>query len=531
MLAMESSLLVLLLAASSARASIIVVNGAPIQSLQTAVFKFYGPQRENVQGSAIFLRGDEYCDPDPAIVAGKIVVYTGIPLASFCLPTRDIYPKLNSAGALALVWVHFVPTPGCLTFYHSTWDPHVHSGSPMTFVSMSSGAVLDMDLWRNSQNLTLQITSGHSTAYEELFTSLTWTLIMRVLVPVAGLCAFYQAVKVGKEVYNTNPEANRNQSAVRKELRVMTLVICLIEGFVSFFIGFVHVVGHSGPTMLPIQVHHSVFNSLTGSGLFCNLLEAVAMREEVRHFTMGLPRRPVLSTYWKVICLGAFVLIGSDIVTAIFMATEYLNIVANKTGVTSDVFLAALVIIYVFQGALVGSYFMRNAYSLGAPLLVYARSRSKAGLPNSPESLYIGRLAMRWVMVGIVMLVGFGYALFFLFMLIEHDHLTLNTYFFVYFDIGMVRLALAYLHIKLIRKKSFTVEHVSWIAPLKRILCPCWEPRSMKTLPSSQGSKVPAPRRVPMSLQMIRESRSEDSMVSVEISLSKNLSLGEALDF
>lgn len=351
-----------------------VVQGTKYAAMETVNLRYMGPQRRTIEGPAVFVHGPDLCFPRAAVVAGRVCVTDRI--GSFC-DLQIIYDRLESAGALALVLLTPYKVPGTFTFRHDTWDPYERRHFDMTIVDVYSGNV-ELSAWRASSDLILKIAPPHNMAYFNLAQSWQVIFFMRVLIPMAAFWSSYISFKVFFKLWQRSITA----STARADRILSSKIICIIEGIANTIIGFLLATGYFGKMVLPNTLYYFYFTMLQGTYLAATVILTLAIRaEKAGQRSLPLWRR---DNIWF---LALILLISSDVVFGVFIATAY------DEAVGTSVFLEILMVFYTLVDALIGAYYLVQAYFLAGPLFEYFRLRHVMGVSRGPQAFAILRLA------------------------------------------------------------------------------------------------------------------------------------------
>lgn len=277
----------------------------------TSEFVYYGPRSAHIIGQAIF--------PDAVDMKAlcmsrhkgdPIMNFTGLIVIGFYQTTIcnacDIYENLIHTGAKAYIDTVFWDPPGFLTFQHCQWRKDKFRSNNLVMISASdpTGSFGNLANADKSKPLILEISPNHSTFYEEKFTSVEWTICIRILAPLfcfaTSLFSAYQAYLSRKGIEtSTRPSWN------------VRFVVCSIEAPHILLTGCMLALGHFGPTVLPINFHLACLNVFTGQSAFCSILLLLFLHEE-DVYSKSRVRRNIWRQYGTSIPLLFCLLLLSD---------------------------------------------------------------------------------------------------------------------------------------------------------------------------------------------------------------------------
>ena len=271
-------------------------GGGSVETFETAIYKFYGPQALAVNGTAVLLSDDEACNPERSLVEDQVVI---------TLPGRDCdlgirYERLNKAGAKA--HINFVTwSPGIYTFRRHIWNPSRTQGLDMVMVSAQykhhDGRHMDNDSFSGG---VVTIEPPHGSFWEDYFSSPTWVCFIRIVVP---LCAFWVSMACSKIAYRAicqNKELN-GEAGVKHSHLAAWMSAC--EAIATFGVGAAYVLDIYGRMSLPVQGALFANTLFIGAGLAWSLVVALTIREEVRYVRDFTPRRSIWVAYkWTLRC-------------------------------------------------------------------------------------------------------------------------------------------------------------------------------------------------------------------------------------
>ena len=202
----------------------------------------------------------------------------------------------------------------------------------------------------------------HNSEFETLFQSLAWTIVFRVLSPLAAfhtcIVAVYEVVRLTQYFWVQRRLARASLPV--ESIRTAELLIVVIEAPIMFFIGTILVFGEYGPNMLPYTVHRVGFFLFTGASVVTTLIVALLMREEARG-VMGLPRRHLFGHLRLTVTSITLFFLGCDC----FYAATVIS--GKEWNNATLVLLIGYVIFFVTQGG-AAIYFFVQARAFGFAL-------------------------------------------------------------------------------------------------------------------------------------------------------------------
>ena len=334
-------------------------------TFDTAQWKYFGPygRREHHDVPAIFLTGDDLCNPKSSMVGGKIIITPIGEEGTYC----DLFffvEKLYAAGALAFIYITPRSIPGWYYNWHDELNAKSHRGRSVSVFEMAlpdiPGEVLD--LWYSTASTgtpigqIAKLAAPHVHEWESLFRSPLWVLVMQVFAP---LFALYAARAPFNEVYR-RIESNDYGDWIG-------FVLCVIELPCLILIAFACSYGQFGPMYLPLGFHFYLVFFFGGFSLFTTLLVALKLREMSRSVGIGrgggYTARSIWGYYRCTIFTGflVFVFIGE-------FASGLLFAVFTELAPPLQVF---LFVIFTISQLFLAIYFIFQAWSMASPLVAY----------------------------------------------------------------------------------------------------------------------------------------------------------------
>lgn len=285
------------------------------QSYPTSSYAHYGPglfENPRVQAHGVHLTTEDLCgsyelSPNTRLRVQNCIVITKS-LFSGCL-MEEIYKNLFEAGAVAVVDLAPADPPGISCFMKHEWFKNKFEGASMLMV----GASLNDDTsssWievAKRGDLELVIEPPYDRRYANIFSSVAWIIVMRIIGPLWALFTSFLALREIREYV-------RKKTIVRQVRGVSTLsigfVVFLIEAPSLFLVAIILAMGQYGPYELPLYFHFAFLSLLGGTSLIASCLLALFLREECRPAPL---RRNVWVQYkWCIRCgaLVSFIKLG-----------------------------------------------------------------------------------------------------------------------------------------------------------------------------------------------------------------------------
>jgi hypothetical protein len=331
----------------------------------TSKYKYYGAESSGfVNGTAIWVPGREICSTNPNEFKGKLVLT--VRADTTCL-MGEIYEKLNSAGASALLeLVHWSP-PDFLSHRHHTWDPCAFCSSQnMVMIAVSDP---DGSLWKlvdEKGTAHVQVQPPYNNQFASKYDSYEWLFLMRILAP---LFAFWTVGIASFELRNDFKTGFRWS---------LLAVVFVIEIPCVFLAGVSLVLGTFGPTVAPLKYQSATTNLFNGGSVFTTMLFALFLREEDQHLKTGAPRRSI----WKI---NKFFIIAS----AVFLLFwDWLLLIFVVFDVDSTAVEAVLLVTFSLSIPVqftIAVYFLSRSACFRAQLYIYLQINPK----NYPQLLGI----------------------------------------------------------------------------------------------------------------------------------------------
>ena len=321
--------------------------------LNSAPFLYFGPQSETIHDApAQYVQGYKMCSPfSNDTLRGKIVI------SDFSFTPcdwLDMYLNIESAGAVALVFLARYRNPGTFCYTHSQDNVHLYRSHLMTFIDVSEQEVSKELIlsWKRlgMDHYSADLLPDHVTAMQSIFASWSWSFILRFLLPCGALYTSFIAAREGYDRRNT---------------RTVGVWVFYIESPAMLLVALALMFGTFGPTMLPMKYHYGFMCLLSGSAVLTQLMLCMIMQEKIRALT-DRPSRDVWKQY-KCRILGA---------SCLFLGTDCFEISVNffvrSFFYRSDLWVV-VVAFYQIMLFSVGVLFLRQAISLNRPLFAYLR--------------------------------------------------------------------------------------------------------------------------------------------------------------
>jgi hypothetical protein len=375
--------------ASPASAVLSLLSGTDVlQTAETCVLKYFGPQADEAEGPGVFLQGNELCDPDADAVRGKVVIgiLHGVNLSG--CDFMAMYRRLDAAGAVGFVKLVLRSPPGLYTtFDHDAWDTAESQAMRMTMVEVFEG-----DLAFGPKEATaiadfrVSLSPVHNTQWSDIYTSLLWLVGMRIIAPLLGLVFVSWAGFVEARVCWASLVASYSAKEDRAltEMRTVSFVACATSSACSFFLALLLVLGSWAAKMAPSFIHRIFATWLLGTTTSITLIACMVMAEKFRSAPgRNLPIR-VLTAHYRWTLLGTLLGPVGDFVLGFGSAIGIEEFWGYKVaGVVC--FLINISICAAF------SYF---AYALGGPLLTYMHLRGRTGNALLPIACQVSAVVL-----------------------------------------------------------------------------------------------------------------------------------------
>jgi hypothetical protein len=372
-----------------------VIQSPHSANISTVKIINYGPADFTVEGHAVFVNGPSLCEPNEAVVSGRIV-YTDR-FKSAC-DLGLVYEKIHNSGALALVVIQTYKH-SFNVFRRTGWDKETTRKSSMPMVDVYSEDVDLPALRAAGSSLRLRLSPPHDTVWYDIITSAPWGFVLRVWLPVLH---FYSAAVALAEFGRLRNLSPLHLSKARAELRLVGMAICLLMGPACVVMAILQATGKWGVTCLPASFYFFFILNLEGTFLLATALLTLFMLEESRAAREHLPRRSIWRQHTGLICTLVVVLVGVDCTTGLLMmfgVDEAFGAI-NLVGIVMCVLL--------LSNAAIACSFLLQAKRLSEPLIAYLGSRAANGLDNGTpfaQSPAIGRLAFVLAVNGGLMMV------------------------------------------------------------------------------------------------------------------------------
>ena len=253
----------------------------------SSTYKYWGPQKPEVQGPALFLEQDgaccsfyETCDKSgwKAQVQGKVVV-----LGPKGCSLYDLYPLFAKAGAVGLVTLMTASIPGAWSHEHKSQNPPFDPGTSsssclfcnyeLPLVEISDRDIEIKDALANvGSGTVIQISIPHVDIFERSYESFPHVLFFRVLFPLFALLTAYNAAVEILPLITDRETWKKKKWAVRQ-------VICMIECPCLLIVAMMLSLGQFAATVLDYRLHYATTGLLSGVGVFTTVILALVMRE------------------------------------------------------------------------------------------------------------------------------------------------------------------------------------------------------------------------------------------------------------
>jgi hypothetical protein len=329
----------------------------------TSVFKYYGPGTNDIEAPTVLLaRNELLCNPDAANVRGKVVVGVFNDISHAC-NYMIAYRRLDAAGAVGLVVLGDLSPPGQRTFEHNSWDTTETSSMQMTMVEMCNCDLeISLEEATSLPDFRASISSPHDTQWEDVYTSASWSAIMRCIAPLFGLyISFIGCTEVCAAWFAWQHERN----PLFAQLRAASLIALIMTSCCSFIIALVLALGSYGPTVCPSRFHKIFFTLFTCQSMTTTSIALIVIKERFRSTPpRNLPLRSLTVEYrFSIVCMVLFGP-GGDLALGALHATEPFQHLLNFR-----VLYGVLSLFFAIANTLIGHSFGFYAYAMGRPLL------------------------------------------------------------------------------------------------------------------------------------------------------------------
>lgn len=282
-------------------------------------FYYFGPQTFKLLAPAIVLDGEALCRPSSTSVTGKIVI-----IGDWDGPTCDLgslaalYDIVSDAGASALVFtshLHFFP-PGSIFLYEDEWNMGKrHSQRTMPMIHLGGLALESIPAWRGEPDLEVLLEPPATNALVEQHRSWYWTLLMRVIFPLAAFATSFIALTEIRRVWKLYLP---NTAARERESRQVSFLVCCIEAPAMLVFGTALACGLYGPTSIPTRFVYCIYTTCNGCGTFATFVLALHLNEECRNlFVFGHRRRSTVRHFRRTLIAVGSVSVLADVVAAV----------------------------------------------------------------------------------------------------------------------------------------------------------------------------------------------------------------------
>jgi len=368
-------------------------SGISDRSWKSATAKYYGPQSGSIlNGTFPATYIEAICDPGkwPSL-EGEIAVF---PRFSRTCSMDEVYQQLSKAKAIAAAVAIPYDPPDIFSHVHFSWDRCRFCGGSMYYVFVSDPNDKFRYICSRHEVFELSLLYSSSTM-SKMYESLSWLLVLRILVPVFAFCtAAMAAFEVYREVCSADFK-RRGPYSVR-------IVICILESPSLFVVGCALALGEFGPMSLPWPIHVALTTLLYGVSLFTSTTLAIYLKEENRRSKAGRqePRRSIWNTHRVFISVAFAVFVGSDLILIISIVT-----LGAVTSPTTQIVFEIVSIIVILAGLVVASSFIYQAWQLRFSIEHYLFKRVSPADSNGARSLRrVGRLAF-WLFMSALAIV------------------------------------------------------------------------------------------------------------------------------
>lgn len=263
--------------------------------LPTSTFIRFGPQDPTVELSTIFISTPrDLCSAKnrkliEGQMNGKIVVCENCYAGMLCSPT-NIYPHVESAGALAFVHINTLDTKGINTFAFTQFPASKYASSKMPIIEAfdytnTFSAALKTE---NGTAPMLGISRPHSKKFEALNKQPSGIFIAMIL---PALICTATAVSAATQVHELWSTKRFGQNSVR-------LFLCAVELPTNLIFGLLMACGHIGYRQLPLYIDRSFNTGLCGTLCACSALLTAYLHHQVTRTIQNTADRRH-DTVWK----------------------------------------------------------------------------------------------------------------------------------------------------------------------------------------------------------------------------------------
>ena len=370
---------------------------ALLTGIETCVLKYFGPQSNVVESSALFLEGNALCKPEADAVRGKVVI--GNMYGASSCNYMSAYRRLDAAGAVAFVKLVQGSPPGWSTvFNHDAWDSSETRGMTMTMVEVFDGDIgVGLEEAYSTADFRACISPPHNTEWEEAYTSVAWLITMRIITPLFGLVFVVWPGFI--ETHSSWRTLGRDENPAFAQMRKASFAVCLIASVCSFIICLLLVLGQNAAQVAPASIHNSFFTLFTGTTALTTSIGCAVLAEKYRNRnSQCLPIRVLTKQYplsfFMVTLLGP----GLDLFVGYLRVSSLDQSVGYR-----DIHAAAGVIVSLIQG-FVGLVFLYFARALGKNLLAYMSLRRSISNQYNPVLRQLSALVMALFMNGVLLI-------------------------------------------------------------------------------------------------------------------------------
>ena len=306
-------------AAIPAKAVMAVFSGtAALQvGIETSVLKYFGPQANVVEASAIFLESSALCDPREDVVRGKVAIGTTYGTSSCNYMVA--YRRLDALGALGFVIIVQISPPGWTSvFDYDVWDSSETRGMAMTMVEVfNANLVIGPEVAANTTDFRVSISPTHNTEWEEAATSVSWLIMIRIITPMFTL--FFISWPGFNEAWSLWWALGRDGSLALAQIRAASFAVCLIASVCSFVICILLVLGQYAAQMAPFFIHKFFYTTFVGTSALSTSISCAVLFEKYRGAPpRNLPLRVLTKQYPSSLALVTLLCPGMDFLMGYF---------------------------------------------------------------------------------------------------------------------------------------------------------------------------------------------------------------------
>jgi hypothetical protein len=368
--------------------------------IDTCVLKYFGPQSNVVEASALFLEGNALCKPEADAVRGKVVI--GNMYGASSCNYISAYRRLDAAGAVAFVKLVAGSPPGWSTvFDHDAWDSSETREMTMTMVEVFKGDLgIGLEEAASTADFRAFISPPHNTEWEDEYTSVAWLIAMRIVTPLCGLVFVVRPGFI--ETHSLWWALGCDENPAFAQMRKASFAVCLIASVCSFIICLLLVLGQNAAQVAPASIHNVFFTSFAGTTVLTTSINCAVLSEKYRSRNSQSLQIRVLTKQYP-LSLVMVTLLGPGV----DFFVVYLRVSSRDQSVGFRIMhTAAGVIVSLIQG-FVGLIFLYFARALGNNLLAYMSLRRSISNQYNPVLQQLSAVVMALFMNGVLLITNF----------------------------------------------------------------------------------------------------------------------------